>query len=51
MHLIPYKTAMRKKITEQGYDIVLSMGDQYSDLVGGYDDAMFKVPNPYYYIP
>jgi predicted secreted acid phosphatase len=49
--VIPFKSAMRKKITEQGYDIVLSIGDQYSDLAGGYDDKMFKVPNPYYYIP
>lgn len=46
-----YKTAMRKKITDQGYDIVLSIGDQYSDLCGGYVDVLIKLSNPFYYIP
>jgi predicted secreted acid phosphatase len=49
--VIPYKTAMRKKIAEQGYVIVLTMGDQMSDLVGGYADRKFKLPNPFYFIP
>ncbi len=47
---IPYKTAVRKKITEKGYDIVLTVGDQQSDLLGGYADKGIKLPNPYYYI-
>lgn len=47
----PYKTAVRKKITAQGYDIILSMGDQYSDMKGGYAEKFFKLPNPYYFIP
>jgi acid phosphatase len=46
-----YKTAMRKKITDQGYHIVLNIGDQMSDLLGGYADKTYKLPNPYYYIP
>jgi acid phosphatase len=46
-----YKTAMRKKITDQGYHIVLNIGDQMSDLCGGYADRTYKLPNPYYYIP
>jgi predicted secreted acid phosphatase len=46
-----YKTAIRKKITERGYDIVLSVGDQYSDLVGGYADYLVKLPNPFYFLP
>ena len=46
-----YKTAIRKQLVNQGYDIVLNMGDQYSDLVGGYADKTFKLPNPYYFIP
>ncbi len=45
-----YKTAIRKNITEQGYDIIENVGDQYSDLIGGYADAQYKLPNPYYYI-
>lgn len=47
---IPYKTAVRKKITEQGYDIAVNMGDQYSDLKGGYADMKYKLVNPYYFI-
>jgi predicted secreted acid phosphatase len=46
-----YKTAVRKQLTEQGYDIVLNIGDQDSDLRGGYAEKTFKLPNPYYYIP
>ena len=46
-----YKTAMRKKLESEGYDIVLNMGDQNSDLVGGYAEKTFKLPNPYYFIP
>ena len=46
-----YKTAARKKIEQAGYDIVVNIGDQYSDLRGGYADNTYKVPNPFYYIP
>lgn len=46
-----YKTAIRKKIAREGYDIVFSIGDQQSDLIGGYADKTFKLPNPYYFIP
>lgn len=46
-----YKSAIRKQITEQGYDIVLNMGDQQSDLNGGYADKSYKLSNPYYFIP
>ncbi|MEK6731391.1 MAG: HAD family acid phosphatase [Pseudomonadota bacterium] len=49
--IVPYKTAMRKKITQAGYDIVLNIGDQYSDLLGGYADQDVKLPNPFYYLP
>ena len=48
---IPYKTATRKKIENKGYDIVLSVGDQYSDLAGGYADRDVKYPDPFYYVP
>jgi predicted secreted acid phosphatase len=47
----PYKTSIRKKITEKGYDIILNIGDQYSDLRGGYSEQVFKLPNPYYFVP
>lgn len=46
-----FKTARRKQIEAQGYDIILNIGDQPSDLRGGYADKSFKLPDPYYLIP
>ncbi len=46
-----YKSAIRKKLTGEGYDIIINIGDQHSDLAGGYADKAFKLPNPYYFIP
>jgi predicted secreted acid phosphatase len=46
-----FKTAIRKKITDQGYDIVLSLSDQKGDLKGGYAEKAFKLPDPYYLVP
>jgi predicted secreted acid phosphatase len=46
-----FKTVYRKALTEKGYDIIANIGDQKSDLRGGYADETFKLPNPYYYIP
>ncbi|PJD90562.1 MAG: acid phosphatase [Legionella sp.] len=48
---IAYKTAARTKITQQGYTIIASIGDQNSDLVGGYAQQTFKLPNPFYFLP
>jgi acid phosphatase len=49
---IDYKSAARKKITDQGYKLVLNMGDQQSDLAGDPQAEMsVKLPNPFYYIP
>lgn len=47
----PYKIRARTLIENQGYDIVLNIGDQQSDLIGGHADKTFKLPNPYYLIP
>jgi predicted secreted acid phosphatase len=49
--VIPYKASIRKKITNEGYTVVESIGDQDSDLKGGYAEQTFKLPNPFYYIP
>ncbi len=46
-----YKTATRKHIESLGYDIVANFGDQYSDLVGGFADRTYKMPNPNYFLP
>lgn len=46
-----FKTAQRKRITEQGFTIIANVGDQQSDLDGGYAERTFKLPNPFYRIP
>jgi len=48
---IPYKSGTRAYIESLGYDIVANFGDQYSDLLGGFADKTFKMPNPNYYLP
>ena len=48
---IHYKSATRAHIESLGYDIVANFGDQYSDLLGGFADMTFKLPNPNYYLP
>lgn len=49
--VVIYKANMRKEIELQGYDIILNIGDQESDLAGHHADKTFKLPNPYYFIP
>ena len=49
--VIPFKTRARKAITDSGYHIIASIGDQQSDLAGGFADKTFKLPNPYYFLP
>jgi len=46
-----FKTPERRKIADRGYTIVLNMGDQESDLAGGYAEKTFKLPNPVYFLP
>jgi len=48
---IQYKSAVRRYVESQGYDIIANFGDQYSDLIGGYADRAVKLPNPTYYLP
>jgi predicted secreted acid phosphatase len=48
---VDFKAPERRKITELGYTILLSMGDQQSDLDGGYAEKTFKLPNPVYFLP
>ncbi len=44
----PYKTNVRRDIESQGYRIIANIGDQESDLIGGFADKTFKMPNPMY---
>ena len=48
---VDFKAPERKKISDRGYTILLTMGDQQSDLNGGFAERTFKLPNPVYYIP
>jgi acid phosphatase len=48
---IALRAAERRKIAGQGYTIILNMGDQESDLAGGYAEKTFKLPNPVYFLP
>lgn len=47
---IPMKSAYRKQIEAMGYEIVVNIGDQFSDLAGGYAIDCEKLPNKMYYI-
>ncbi|ROR30000.1 putative acid phosphatase of HAD superfamily subfamily IIIB [Curtobacterium sp. JUb34] len=49
---VEYKALTRKHIEQDlGYDITLNIGDQWSDLQGGYADRSLKLPNPTYFLP
>ncbi|MFN8112520.1 MAG: HAD family acid phosphatase [Solirubrobacterales bacterium] len=47
---LAYKSAARAAIEDDGYRIVLNVGDQDSDLKGGHADKAYKLPNPFYFI-
>jgi len=54
-----YKRCERKALAAKGYTIIANIGDQWSDLdpdpvdksKGSYAERIFKVPNPFYFIP
>jgi hypothetical protein len=48
---IQYKSLTRQHIASEGFDILADMGDQFSDLKGGFADRTVKMPNPMYFIP
>lgn len=43
-----FKAEWRKKISDDGYRILLSVGDQKTDFVGGYAEFTVLLPNPFY---
>jgi predicted secreted acid phosphatase len=45
------KTDYRKKIEAMGFKIIVSIGDQNSDLYGGHAEDCEKLPNKMYYVP
>lgn len=49
--LVPYKSGARKAIAKRGFTILANVGDQQSDLKGGYARKTFKLVNPIYITP
>jgi glycerophosphoryl diester phosphodiesterase len=49
--LVPYKRGARRKIVRRGYRILANLGDQRSDLRGGYARHAYRLPNPMYVTP
>ncbi len=45
-----FKTTIRRQLINEGYTILLNIGDQQSDLVGGMAERTYKLPNPFYLI-
>jgi len=43
-----FKPKDRQQIVDEGYRIVLNIGDQASDLAGCCSERVFKLPNPFY---
>ncbi|HEY7202973.1 MAG TPA: HAD family acid phosphatase [Methylomirabilota bacterium] len=48
---VDFKAPERKKLMDQGYTIVVNVGDQMSDLDGGFAQRTYKLPNPFYFVP
>src|SRR3989442_3862416 len=46
-----FKAPERAKISAKGFTIIANVGDQPSDLNGGYSERTFLVPDPFYRIP
>jgi predicted secreted acid phosphatase len=45
---VNFKAPIRAEIESAGYKIIANIGDQPSDLLGGYAERMFLLPNPFY---
>jgi acid phosphatase len=45
-----FKSSTRAELERRGFDIVVNLGDQESDLDGGHAERAFKLPNPFYFI-
>lgn len=49
--VVPFKAGARKALERGGRRVVFSIGDQQSDLDGGFALRTFKLPNPMYALP
>jgi len=46
-----FKAPRRAQIEARGYTIIANIGDQPSDLAGGFSQQTYLLPNPFYRIP
>jgi HAD superfamily, subfamily IIIB (Acid phosphatase) len=46
-----FKAPQREQIEQRGYTIIANVGDQPSDLAGGFSVQTYLLPNPFYRIP
>ena len=46
-----FKAPQRQQIGQRGYTIIANIGDQPSDLDGGFSEQTYLLPNPFYRIP
>jgi hypothetical protein len=49
--VLAFKSGERERIEDEGFRILVNVGDQDSDLDGGHAKKAFKLPNPMYFIP
>jgi predicted secreted acid phosphatase len=49
--MVPYKSGARRKIQRRGFKIIANVGDQQSDLKGGFSERTYKLPNLIYLTP
>lgn len=43
-----FKTAERRRLVTEGWTLIANVGDQESDLAGGFAERTFKLPSPFY---
>jgi predicted secreted acid phosphatase len=43
---VEFEAPERQKLVDQGYTIIVNVGDQMSDLDGGFAERTYKLPNP-----
>jgi predicted secreted acid phosphatase len=48
---VDFKTPVRAQIEKDGYTIIVNIGDQPSDLLGGHAEKCFLLPDPFYRVP
>jgi acid phosphatase len=46
-----FKAPQRAQIEQEGYTIIANVGDQPSDLAGGFAQRTYLLPNPFYRVP